>query len=125
MNKVQMAVASAALGALMVVGVSPAAAAGHYKTALEAIGITRLELKDARSRGITLAALASEQGISEAALIAALVAPRYAAIEAAADAATAAGTPWKVNAVANKKAKVLAKVTAHINVALQPKVTTP
>ena len=125
MNKVRTAIASLALGALMVVGVSPVAAAGKQKMALETVGITKAELADARTRGITLAALAAEQGVSTTALIAALVAPRYAAIDAAAAAASAAGTPWKKNAVANKKAKVLAKVTARIYVALQPKVTTP
>ena len=41
MNKVRTAIASLALGALMVVGVSPAAAAGQQKTALETVGITK------------------------------------------------------------------------------------
>ena len=74
MNKVRTAIASLALGALMVVGVSPVAAAGKQKTALETVGITKAELADARTRGITLAALAAEQGVSTTALIAALVA---------------------------------------------------
>lgn len=125
MKKVRTAIMSLALGALVAVGVSPVSAAGQQKTALETVGITKAELAAARTRGITLAALAAEQGVSTSALIAALVAPRYAAIDAAAAAASAAGTPWKKNAVAHKKAKVLAKVTARIYVALQPKVSTP
>jgi len=124
-KKLRIAIASLALGALVVVGVSPVSAAGQRKTALESVGITKVELADARARGITLAALAEEQGVSSSALISALVAPRYAAIDAAAAAASAAGTPWKANAVTHKKAKVLAKVTAHINVALQLKAANP
>lgn len=58
MKKLRIAIASLALGALVVVGVSPVSAAGQRKTALESVGITKVELADARARGITLAALA-------------------------------------------------------------------
>jgi len=127
MQKLRTGVVSLALGALAMLGVTPAAAAGQHpiKTALESVGITKQELRDARARGITLAALAAEQGVSTADLIAAVVAPRYAAIDAAATAAAAAGRPWRDGKVATKKSKELAKVTAHVNVALKQRAANP
>lgn len=108
----------ALLATLLVTIVGPVAAAGAPRplhTLLSPLGITKAEIHDARVRGISLDALATEQAVSREALIAALTAPHYARIDAAVAARVAAGAPVNEAKVAARKANVLALVTARVD----------
>lgn len=128
MKRQRLGLAGLALAAILAIGVAPAFAVGAPQplhTLLAPLGISKAEIKDARTRGITLAALATEQSVSREALIDALVAPRYARIDATAAAKASAGAPLSEAQIARRKAKALALVNARVDRPLALKTTAP
>jgi S-methylmethionine-dependent homocysteine/selenocysteine methylase len=128
MSTRRLGLAGLALAAFLTAGAVPVLAAGAPQplhTLLAPLGISKAEIKDARTRGITLATLATEQSVSREALIDALVAPRYARIDATAAAKASAGAPLSEAQIAKRKAKALALVSARVDRPLALKTAAP
>ena len=115
------------LAALLAMSAAPVLAAPtqplHVR--LAPLGISKAELKEARMRGISLAALATEQSVTREALVETLVARHYARIDATVAAKAAAGAPLSEPQVAKRKARWLAIVEARVDRPLTAKIPAP
>jgi hypothetical protein len=116
-----------ALAALLAMSGAPvlAAATQPLHVRLAPLGISKAELQEARTRGISLATLATEQSVTRDALVETLVARHYARIDATAAAKAAAGAPLGEAQIAKRKAKWLAIVEARVDRPLAAKTPVP